>query len=97
MAVAVWIVFEKKSQKNKWPCYIAFIGQLLVNGLWSPLFFRYHLIGWALIDLTLLFVLVLITTILFFRIAKFPGWIFLLYLLWTTYALSLNWAIYQLN
>ncbi|QVL57929.1 MAG: tryptophan-rich sensory protein [Simkaniaceae bacterium] len=98
MAIAVWIVYRTKSKLGKhWLAYSLFFTQLIANGLWSFLFFGLHSPGWALLDLTLLIILVAITSTFFFRIRRIAGFLLLPYLLWSIYALSLNIAIWWLN
>lgn len=98
MAVAVWIVFLTKPKTSKHKlAYTLFFMQLFVNGVWSFLFFGMHSPGWALIDLTLLVVLLVLTFIVFFRIRPLAGWLLVPYLIWSFYALTLNAAIWWLN
>jgi tryptophan-rich sensory protein len=51
----------------------------------------------ALIEIAVLWLAVLITTIAFFRIDRIAGWLFAPYLLWVSFAAALNGAIWQLN
>lgn len=98
MAIAVWLVYQTNTTKKKHViAYVLFFSQLLFNGFWSFLFFYFHLIGWALLDLILLVVLVLMTTIHFFHINKIAGVFFTLYFVWIFYALSLNCYIWMYN
>lgn len=98
MALSVWLIYWTKSTKKlKSTSYALFFIQLFTNGLWSILFFGLHNPLWALIDLCLLIVLVTITTIYFYRIKPLAGLLFIPYILWLTYALSLNAAVWWLN
>lgn len=98
MAVAVWVVYQAEVKPSKHRlAYSLFFIQLIVNGLWSILFFGLHSPGWALLDLTLLVFLVAVTAIIFFRVRRLAGLLLLPYLLWSIYALSLNAAIWWLN
>ncbi|MEM8727290.1 MAG: TspO/MBR family protein [Chlamydiota bacterium] len=98
MAVAVWMVFltRPKTGKHRY-AYSLFFMQLLINGTWSFLFFGLHSPGWALIDLSLLIVLLVPTFFSFYRIYPLAGWLLIPYLIWTLYALSLNAAIWWMN
>lgn len=71
--------------------------QLLFNFFWSIIFFNLGNYLFAFIWLAALWVLILITTVKFFRIDKPAGWLMILYLLWVTFAGYLNYAIYLLN
>lgn len=98
MTVAVWLVYQtdtKPRQRNT--AYALFFGQLALNALWSLLFFGLHSPAWALIDLSLLILLLAITIRHFYRIRPLAGFLLIPYLLWSVYALSLNAAIWWLN
>ena len=60
--------------------------QLLFNLLWSLIFFRAGAYLAAFIWLILLWLLILATTVLFYRISKPAGILMLPYLLWVTFA-----------
>lgn len=72
-------------------------GQLALNLLWSILFFGLHQIGWALVDLIVLFVALVATGRAFVRIDRPAGWCFVPYALWVGYAGVLNAALWWLN
>ena len=60
--------------------------QLAVNFLWPILFFNFRLFGLSLVWLVLLWVLVLVTLLRFWRISPAAGWLMVPYLLWVTFA-----------
>jgi len=68
-----------------------------VNLVWSPVFFGMHQVVPALAILGTLFVLALITTILFARIRTFAAVLLLPYLAWIGFAGYLLFQIHQLN
>lgn len=76
---------------------ILFIIQLCFNFLWSIIYFGFHNIGLALIDIVLLWVTLILTINQFFKISKLSGWLLIPYLLWTSYAVILNATIWHLN
>ena len=71
--------------------------QLFFNFLWSILFFNLSQYLFAFVWLVILWILILITTVLFYRISKPAGYLMLPYLLWVAFAGYLNFAIYLLN
>ncbi|WP_238886246.1 TspO/MBR family protein [Clostridium sp. YIM B02551] len=71
--------------------------QLIFNYLWVFIFFSFRLYGLAFIELAILFVLVLITFIKFFRKDKLAGILLIPYLLWLIFAGVLNFYIWLLN
>jgi tryptophan-rich sensory protein len=95
MAVAAWRVWRVVSLKSLE--IGAYATQLIFNFAWSVIFFAGHRIGLALADIALLFLLVLITTVLFWRRDRIAGLLFLPYLAWTGFAAALNQAFWALN
>jgi benzodiazapine receptor len=77
------------------------IGLFAINGtlnvLWSMLFFRLQRPDWALIEVALLWLSVLVPIIVFARYAKTASALLLPYLAWVTFAAFLNWEIVRLN
>ena len=98
MGIASYLVYASDAsaeQKNKalWLYGI----QLAVNFFWSPIFFNLQAYLFAFIWLMLLWVLIIATTIAFWRISKTAGILMLPYLVWVTFAAYLNLGIYLLN
>jgi translocator protein len=75
----------------------AYLLQLIFNFAWSAIFFAAHQIGLALVEICALLLLILATTILFWRRDRLAGWLFLPYLAWTVFAAFLNHAFWLLN
>jgi len=71
--------------------------QLVLNFLWSLIFFWRHMIQVALIDMAGLWLLILVTLLLFWRRDRIAGLLMVPYLAWVSFAFALNWAIWQLN
>lgn len=70
---------------------------LVLNGLWTPLFFALQLPVAALVDIIILDVAIVATMIGFARRDRLAGWVLLPYLAWTLFATALNSAIVVLN
>lgn len=71
--------------------------QLVLNALWSWLFFGLHAIGWALADIGLLWLAIAAFVAAAWRRAPIAGLLFLPYAAWVGYAATLNLAIWRLN
>lgn len=71
--------------------------QLIVNIIWTPLYFTFNLRLAAFIWLMLLFILVLIMTIRFNRVDKTAAILQIPYIIWLVYAGYLNLGTYILN
>ena len=74
-----------------------FILQLAVNFFWPLLFFNAHAFGFAAIWLGLLWVLVLLMILRFRKADPLAAVLQIPYLLWLTFALYLNLAVWQMN
>jgi len=97
MGFAAWLVWRKQSGRSAALPLLLFVNQLFLNALWSPLFFGFHRPGVALADLLLLWPILALTMLVFFRSSKAAGYLLLPYLLWTTFATALNAAIFIMN
>lgn len=95
MGIASYLVATSKKPNGT---ALIFYGlQLFFNFFWSIIFFNLEAYLFAFIWLVILWVLILITTVLFYKISKPAGLLMLPYLLWVTFAGYLNFAIYLLN
>ena len=74
-----------------------FLGQLLINYAWSPLFFALHEVGAAFLMIVLMLVLSALAAFLFYRIRKLAGLLMLPYLAWLAFAAFLTWQVSELN
>ena len=97
MALALAIVLHARGAKGRGTAIALFVVQFVLNLAWSPLFFRAHQVGSALVLILVLIVLVAITTWLFSRIRRVAGWLLLPYLAWLAFASFLNFEINRLN
>lgn len=98
MGIASFRVWQKRKtmQWFHW-AVIVYIVQLVFNLMWSFIFFELHQIGFALIEIVLLLLLILINAFIFYRFDKLAGWLFLPYFLWVSFATYLTYAIFILN
>lgn len=97
MGVSLAIIWNSPSGKLKNNAIIIFLIQLVLNGLWSFIFFTWHLPALALVDILLLLILIISTTVVFRRINKLAGLLLVPYLAWVFFATILNAAIVYLN
>jgi tryptophan-rich sensory protein len=69
----------------------------LFNELWSALFFRFQRPDWALLEVGLLWVSILLLMIVLYRASRAASWLMLPYLIWVSFAAALNLAVVRLN
>ena len=70
---------------------------MVLNGLWSPLFFGFHQPLLALIDILMLVAVVAASLGWFRQVRPLAAWLFVPYLMWILFATALNAAIVVLN
>jgi len=97
MAVAAWLVWREGGVRANRSALTLFLVQLAVNALWSWLFFAWHLGGLALGNIALLWLLIVVTVVSFWRVRPVAGVILIPYLLWVSFAFALNFSVWQLN
>ncbi len=97
MGIASYLVYEKRPSDTVNRALKVYAVSLFFNFFWSIIFFRLSAYLLALLWLLGLWILVLITLILFFKIRKTAGVLMIPYLLWVTFAGYLNYMIYLLN
>lgn len=97
MAVALWLVWRAPTSRPKKRAYWLFGAQLFANLIWSALFFSLNCPLCALVDILLLWLLIVATMVSFHSIRPLATYLLIPYLIWTSYAVALNGAIWQLN
>jgi len=74
-----------------------YIVQLVLNALWTPIFFGLQMPLLAFIDIVLLWAAILITVLAFLRVSRYAALLMAPYLIWTTFAAVLNFTLWYLN
>lgn len=97
MAIAAWLVWQRAGWSGARTALALYLVQLAVNAAWSWLFFGRHDVALALADIIVLWLLILATLVLFWRVHRAAGLLLVPYLLWVSYASTLNYGILQLN
>ena len=95
MTLAIWFYWHSKNREMN-TIYIYFI-HIVFNTTWSIVFFRLHQIFLALIVLMILIVLIIILILKFKRVNYISSFLMIPYLLWSCYALFLNFNLYIFN
>jgi tryptophan-rich sensory protein len=97
MAIAGWRVWRGPRFELTRQALTVFAVQLALNLAWSFIFFGLQQIGLALIEIVILLLAIIANTILFWRIDRWAGVLFVPYLLWVTFATVLNASLWMLN
>jgi translocator protein len=96
MAVAVWWVALSPSTLAL-PALALWSWQLVLNALWTPVFFGLRRPGAGMVVMAVLWVVAALATWTFWQISTLSGALMLAYLAWLTYAAALNLAIWRMN
>jgi len=94
MSVAIWRIWIKFSDRKILKIYFL---HLFFNATWSVVFFGFHQIALALINLIIILIFIIILMKIYLDKDKLSFFIMTPYFLWASYALILNTAIAILN
>jgi tryptophan-rich sensory protein len=94
MSVAAWSTWKKKFDKK---ILLIYFVHLFFNAIWSIIFFGFHEIGLALIDLVIIIFFIILLMKIYYRDNLISFYLVIPYFLWSSYALILNTSIYFLN
>ena len=97
MGISLFFVWRKQDHPLVKTALIFFFAQLILNVLWSAAFFGLRLPLLGLMDIVLLWMAILFTTLNFLKVSKFAGVLLIPYLLWVSFATLLNFSLWILN
>ncbi len=98
MGISVFMVWRKGTGKSQVRvALVLFALQLVLNGLWTPIFFGLRMIALALAEIVLLWMAILATILAFRRISRPAAYLLWPYLAWVSFAIALNGALWHLN
>lgn len=99
LGISFFFIWQNNTatSKLKTTAIALFIAQLVLNFLWSVLFFNQHQIGWALVDIVLLWLSILLMIKSFAKINTKSAWLLVPYISWVSFAMYLNYSIWVLN
>ena len=92
-----FVLYFLKKDENKGLGYLYFLVQIILNLIWTPVFFGTKNILLALIVIILMDVFIILTIKKFYEVRKFAGLILIPYLIWTLFATYLNFGYFILN
>lgn len=95
MGMAAWRAWRTGPEVR--PRVAGYFFQLVLNALWSILFFGLKQPAWALVDIAVLWALLVWLLAGFWRADRWAGALWLPYVLWVSFATALNAAIVRLN
>jgi translocator protein len=97
MAVAAWLVWRQRVHEDVGQALALFTAQLILNGLWSFVFFGLRRPGTALVEIIVLLAAIALTAMRFAEHSRLAFWLMTPYVAWVAYASYLNFGIWLLN
>lgn len=97
IAVSGWLVWRVAGFDGASLALTVYALHLVLNALWSVVFFRLRRPDWALVEIGFLWLSILATVIVFHSVNETAAYLLLPYLCWVTFAVALNFRIWSLN
>ncbi len=98
MGTATFLVWTKGLERDDVRKALRVFGfQLVLNAAWSIVFFGLKSPGWAFANIVLMWIAIIWTMILFYKVSKPAMWLLVPYILWVTFASYLNYSIWMIN
>lgn len=98
MGIALYLVWKKGIKKKIVKIAVSiFIIHLILNAFWSLLFFGIQMPMYAFFEILVLWIFIVWTIALFFNISRPASFLLIPYFLWVSFAMVLNFYIWQLN
>ena len=97
MAVAAWRVWMHGGWRGQKGALRLYLIQLVLNALWTPLFFGLRQPGWAFVEILMLLAAVIATMLAFFKVSRLAGSLLVPYALWVAFASCLNGTLWWMN
>lgn len=97
MGISAWLVWRVGGWRAALVPLTLFVVQLTFNALWSWVFFAWRSGLWAVIEIILLWLLILVTLVVFWRRHPLAGALLLPYFAWVSFAGVLAWTLWQRN
>lgn len=97
LGISFYLVWNTDYRESKSKAYFFFTLGLILNFIWSPVFFSARLYFVALIILLLLLITIVLMFAEFHKVSELAAYLQIPYLLWLLFAGYLNIGIYLLN
>ena len=98
MGIAVFLVWQEGlGQDGATAAFVVFWVQLVINILWTVIFFGLRSLLGGLVTILVLWVAILVSIVLFFGVSPVAGALLVPYLIWVTIATNLNLRVWMLN
>lgn len=97
MGISFFLIWKQPVSRKRNQALLFFLIQFVLNMGWSFIFFGMHETGWALVEMIIMWLAILITLFSFARFSRIAAWLLVPYIVWVSFAMILNGAIWKLN
>lgn len=97
MGVAAWLVWRQRESPGRNGALLLFTVQLVVNALWSWLFFAWRQGALAFVEVLVLLALIAGTLVAFWRVRRLAAALLVPYIGWVGFASVLTWSVWRSN
>ncbi|WP_245409625.1 TspO/MBR family protein [Allosphingosinicella vermicomposti] len=97
LGISLALILQQPNSSTRRTALILFGSQMVLNFLWSPVFFGMHQTRLGLAIILVMLVLTIATTFWFARLNKAAAWLLVPYMVWLSFASILNYEIIRLN
>lgn len=94
MGLSAYLIWKKGGSKRQLSLFSL---QLILNFMWTPIFFGLHQYFWAFVEIMILLAAIILTIISFEKKSKKASYLMLPYFLWVCFAALLNYAVFIIN
>jgi len=97
MGISFYLIWKNEDNPSIKTAVVVFIFQLVLNSLWTIIFFGLKSFGIAFLEIIVLWIFILICIIQFYPISVTASVLLIPYLIWVSFASILNYSIWKLN
>ena len=97
MGIAAWLVWRAHGFRGASTALLLFVAQLLVNALWTWIFFVWHQGALSQAEIIVLWLLIASTIMAFWRLQRLAALLLVPYLAWVSFATALTLSLWRLN
>lgn len=97
MGYSLYLVLKTEPSQTRTLVISLFAVQITLNFLWSLIFFRWHMLGLAFVEIVILWLCILLMAVKMHQISSLAAWLQVPYLLWVGFASVLSGSLWWLN
>ena len=97
MGIALWMIWNRPKSSARDAALYLFAAQLFLNFWWSVIFFKFHFMGLALVEILVMLLMIIVTIVRFSTFSKTAAWLLVPYAAWVSFASLLNYTLWSIN